>query len=496
MPAFLDAFLRDWFSVSPSLVIAPSVQHTVLLGIILLVFYSLTARSQLRKILLLLFSFYFYYRLAGSAVLLLLLIGSVDFYSAKRMGSYKERNRLRWYLLPLTVSIGSLVFYKYFNQLLSIYVSVFQVSEPGASFAILAPIGISYYVFKSIGYTSDVYRGVIEQPEQDYISYLLYLSFFPTIVAGPITRSREFLPQLQAPFSLTNQKIVTGFWLILIGIIKKIVLADFLAVSFLDKVYDSPQYFSSTESLITLLATPLYVYYDFSGYTDIALGIALLFGYELKGNFDAPFHSLSLTEFWRKWHITLLDWLNEYIYTPVSFSLRTMGLAGTAIAVVLTFVVSGVWHGATAVFIIWGLLHALWLLLEMLTKPLREPAGSRDRILFRQRMWGVCTLVFVAATFVLFNSSSLDNALVLFSKMLQGLQISTFSKWYSAYTGTCWILTVAVVLQIIPRSFKVSLREKFTGLPWYSQAAFLAVVFYFVYQFHAADAKSFIYLEF
>ncbi|MBI2418506.1 MAG: MBOAT family protein [Ignavibacteriales bacterium] len=492
MPAFFDGFYNAWLSKSPNLLMAPSVQFVLLVTGVYLLYVLFYKSSTVKRNLLLVFSLYFYYRLAGTGILALLVIAIVDYLSAQKIhASPTIAGRRFWYVLSITVCLSLLFISKYLPAIpgADMFLTV------GRAYGWVSIIGISYYVFKSIGYVTDLYRGVIEKPEENFPVYLLYLSFFPSIVAGPIARAREFLPQLHEPESFTQAKASEGFWLIASGIFKKVVIADFIAVNFLDKVFESPQYFSGTEGLITLFIVPMQVFYDFSGYTDIALGVALLFGFTLKNNFNQPFRSLSVTDFWRRWHITLLDWLYDNVYNPLTFSLRSLRTAGIIIGIIVTFFLSGLWHGASVVFIVWGLLHACWLILEVLTKRLRGPVAP-GKTSFGQKLWAALSFLFIAATFVLFKSTTLDIALQIGSKILQGFSLNTFQKWMTEYAAVGIVIVLGYVLHFLPNAWYGKAKNYFAGRSWYMQATILAVLFYIIYQFGAVSAKPFIYLEF
>jgi D-alanyl-lipoteichoic acid acyltransferase DltB (MBOAT superfamily) len=247
---------------------------------------------------------------------------------------------------------------------------------------------------------------------------------------------------------------------------------------------------------MALIAAPLQVYSDFSGYTDMALGFALLFGLEIKNNFNFPFRAKTVTDFWRRWHITLLDWFNEYIFSPVSLSLRGLGKPAVAIAILVTFLVSGFWHGAAWTFIVWGLLHGLMLILEYFTAAWREEGIKKKQHQGRRSFWAVVTFLFIAASFVLFKCNSLDNAWTVIEKIFSGFDEDIISDWVSVYYGVLIVMVAGYVMHYLPERISTKLQMKFRQLHWAIQAIIVACVIYFVYQVIATDTKPFIYLEF
>ena len=241
---------------------------------------------------------------------------------------------------------------------------------------IIQPIGISYFVFKSLGYVLDVKREMIEEPEKNYANYLLYVSFFPNILAGPISKARDLLPKFKEK-SVVDKKIINAaVFMIIIGLIKKIAIADYLAANMVGRVFESPQFFSGVDLFMACYGGLIQLFFDFSGYTDIVVGLALLMGFQIKGNFNQPFKAKNITDFWRRWHISLYEWLSEYIYQPLAFIWRKQKLLGTLMAVIITFLISGIWHGPNWVFIVWGSLHGLMICWDVLTSKYRSKLAT------------------------------------------------------------------------------------------------------------------------
>lgn len=375
-------------------------------------------RLHMRNVFLMAVSWFFYYKTSGIFLLILLFITLSDWLIAKQI--YKARKkayphplfyecpfrtfnraklftregkgeeakeergkrRAKWWLaLSIVIDLGLLCYFKYayfftnvVNDLLGTQFAVFDIfayigngfSESGRFMvdSIILPVGISFYIFQVISYTVDVYRGHV-QPVKNILDFGFYVSFFPQLVAGPIVRANEFIPQLYRPFRLSKRLAGLAVFWILNGLIKKIVLSDYLAVNLIDRVFENPLLFSGFENLFALFAYSLQVYADFSGYTDIAIGIAMLMGFYLPQNFDSPYKSRNPQEFWRRWHMSLSRWLKGYLYIPLGGNRTIMGkkvkdkITAGNFNSFITMLLGGLWHGASWNFVIWGGLNGI-----------------------------------------------------------------------------------------------------------------------------------------
>lgn len=386
-------------------------------------------KLHLRNIYLLFVSWFFYYKTSGLFLLILAFITLSDWLIARRIKSSisKQKSLIAkcWLCLSVAIDLGLLAYFKYayfftnmINDLFGTGFRVFDIfAYVGNGFAeagrfsvdtIILPVGISFYIFQVISYTADVFRGRI-QPVKNILDFGFYVSFFPQLVAGPIVRAEEFIPQLYKPFRLSRRAFgIAVFWIIN-GLAKKIIMSDYLAVNLIDRVFDNPLLFSGFENLFALFAYSLQVYADFSGYTDIAIGVAMLMGFYLPMNFNSPYKSQSPQEFWRRWHMSLGRWLKTYLYIPLGgnrsigfgtffwltvIGLVTMALTGSwwllavfavlGIVIVIvakvrpshkkllyanlnsfiTQVLGGLWHGASWNFIIWGGINGIGMIVE------------------------------------------------------------------------------------------------------------------------------------
>ena len=340
-------------------------------------------RLHLRNVFLMAVSWFFYYKTSGLFLLLLLFVTLSDWLIARRI--YKNLTAKRslkaklWLALSVIIDLGLLCYFKYayfftnvINNLLGTELAVFDLfayigngfSESGRFMvdSIILPVGISFYLFQVMSYTIDVYRGHVK-PVKNILDFGFYVSFFPQLVAGPIVRANEFIPQLYRPFRLSRRVFGLAVFWVLNGLIKKIVLSDYLAVNLIDRVFENPLLFSGFENLFALFAYSLQVYADFSGYTDIAIGIAMLMGFYLPQNFDSPYKSRNPQEFWRRWHMSLSRWLKSYLYIPLGGNRKILGKevkdktrAGNVNSFI-TMLLGGLWHGASWNFVIWGALN-------------------------------------------------------------------------------------------------------------------------------------------
>ncbi|MBN1672708.1 MAG: MBOAT family protein [Kiritimatiellae bacterium] len=374
--------------------------------------YLLLARTRLRTAWLLLGSYVFYAWWNPLFLLLVLYLTAVD-YGVGRGLRAARRKRL---LLVLSVvnSVLLLGFFKYagfvtesLNALLA--AGRLELKLPAPS--IWLPVGISFFTFRSISYVVDCYRGTI-QPERNVVRYAAFIAFFPEIVMGPIERAGNMLPQLRGPATITAEDVGDGLSLFVVGLFKKVALADFLAL-YVNKVYEFPEEFDGLTLLAATFAFCWQIYFDFSGYTDMARGIARMLGINAMLNFDNPYLATSLSDFWRRWHISLSTWFRDYVYIPLGGSRR--GEWRTYRNLIVVMLVSGLWHGAAWTFVMWGFVHALGLCLN---KVLDSNRFYRDKLpaVFK-RVW---VFAFVMLSWVYFRAAGFANANLILKKIVRG----------------------------------------------------------------------------
>lgn len=356
----------------------------------------------------------FYMAFVPAYILILLFTILVDYAAGMLIESSQGRRRKAWLLASLVANIGVLAIFKYYGFIaknLAWIGDAFNVGMAPPVLNILLPIGLSFHTFQALAYTIEVYRGRF--PAERHLGYFaLYILFFPQLVAGPIERPQNLLPQFRIEHHFDYARVVGGLQRIALGLFKKVVVADQLAVA-VDVVYADPTRFQGLPLLLAVVFFAFQLYYDFSGYSDIAIGSAQVMGFTLMRNFRAPFSSSTFSEFWRRWHVSLSTWFRDYLYRPLVEDRKV----GRSVALLLVFTVSGLWHGASWNFVAWGLLTGLMVLTGKLTRPARERAGFA-----RNRQFGMCvTFLLFAGSLILFRSHDLIDARHVATHMHVGL---------------------------------------------------------------------------
>ena len=388
-----------------------------------LIFYPIVAAlyfilpKKMKWPLLLIASYYFYAFYQAELLFLIILTTVVSFFMSHLIERTEKSSHKRLYLaLTLSVCLGVLFFYKYFNFLsssVSGIIGLFGKQTPTLVLDLVLPVGISFYTFQTLSYVIDVYRGDIKT-EKNIFFYALFVSFFPQLVAGPIERPGNLIPQLRDPHPPTRDNFIRGSKQMLLGFFKKICVADLLS-SYVSAVYNSSENATSLAVVIATVMFALQIYCDFSGYTDIATGCARIMGIRLMKNFDRPYSARSIKEFWARWHISLSGWFKDYLYIPLGGS--RCSAVRNAFNVFLVFLVSGLWHGASWTFVIWGALHGLYRIVGSLTEKGRVSILHRLGIDPFSRLIGtakrVITFVLVCFAWIFFRANSISDALVL-----------------------------------------------------------------------------------
>ncbi|MDO4755967.1 MAG: MBOAT family O-acyltransferase, partial [Parabacteroides sp.] len=317
----------------------------------LILYLALRKHLLARLIYVSLFSLYFYYKSSGWFFLLLLFVATSDFCIGLCLKQTAAQwKRKAWVVLSLGIDLGLLCYFKYFNFLREIYHSFLNGTDTYEPLDIFLPVGISFFTFQSISYVIDIYRGKIDAINR-WIDYVFYVSFFPQLVAGPIVRARDFLPQIYKNPTVSHAQFGEGLFLVLCGLFKKAVISDYISLNFVDRIFDAPLLYTGVENLLGVYGYALQIYCDFSGYSDMAIGIALLLGFRFNINFDSPYQSATITEFWRRWHISLSSWLKDYLY--ISLGGNRNGKLRTYFNLFITMLLGGLWHGASVSFILW-----------------------------------------------------------------------------------------------------------------------------------------------
>ncbi len=390
-----------------------SLDFAIFLPVVFCLYWLIPGKwLQIRNVLLLVASYFFYGWWDPRFLILIAFSSLVDFWASYRMGSTTNpATRKALLVVSIVVNLGMLLFFKYYNffaQNLADAFTLFGKNLNVRSLHIILPVGISFYTFQTMSYSIDVYRNKLK-PGKDALAFFTYVSFFPQLVAGPIERATHLLPQFSQAKSFQSESIRVGIKYIIWGLFKKMVIADNCAVY----VNDAFAHYSSLNASTLVIASVLFsfqVYGDFSGYSDIAIGSARLFGFHLQQNFALPFFAADIADFWRRWHISLTTWVNEYIYTPLVIRMRYWNRSGVVLSVVITFFILGLWHGANWNFILFGLMHGVAISAELLTRKYRKNLISKLPAWFSYTLGMGFTFAFFSFSLIFFRSASTAQA--------------------------------------------------------------------------------------
>jgi D-alanyl-lipoteichoic acid acyltransferase DltB (MBOAT superfamily) len=376
------------------------------------------------------------------------------------------------------------MYFKY----LDFFLRSLGLGEQGLQTAsIVLPIGISFYTFQSISYLVDIHRKVIKVPS--LLDYLLYMSFFPHLVAGPIVRAKDFLPQLKKKIQVTREMVDEGFYLITKGFIKKAIIADFIA-QYVDIIYASPTGASGVEAIFAVLGYALQIFCDFSGYTDMAIGIALLMGYRLCLNFDSPYKSLNITQFWRKWHISLSSWLRDFIYIPLGGNKK--GFALQLVFLLVTMIIGGFWHGADWKFVWWGIGHGLLLVFHKLLSRRVKISGSK---VWDSLSW-MLTFSAVVILWIPFRAVSLSDSLILFKALFQAIDLETLFIFCQQNSLYVFLLGIGFSMTLLNDRIKERFKNRYFKASIIIKLVLLAVLIQVMYEIQSSEVQPFIYFQF
>jgi len=443
---------------------------------------------------------------AGGVLPLSVLLGvaATNFTASRLMAGLDGRRRKLVLVGALSVDLGLLGLFKYWNLVVDSYPEWLlpgSVPLQRLHLGVIAPIGISFFVIQAVGYVIDVYRKDC-LPAAGFVDFLLFISFFPVIAAGPILRGRQLLPQLRGPIEAGVDRGGRALFLILLGLIKKIAIADYLSINLVDRVFDFPGRFSSLEVLVAVYAYALQIYLDFSGYSDIAIGSALLLGFELPENFNAPYRARNVAEFWRRWHITFSTWLRDYVFFAIAGGrARNRWMLYTGL--IVTMVLGGIWHGAGGTFLAWGLLHGVGLAVYHCYADLRRAhlrgrttnEGDKSQSLmlwrFKSTLAVFLTFHFVCLTWIFFRADSIAQATELL-RQIGKLSLST-ANLTSAVAG---LVAIGFLAHWAPRRVVETASRGFANLPAPAQAAVLFGIGMGLYYVANTDVAPFIYSRF
>jgi D-alanyl-lipoteichoic acid acyltransferase DltB (MBOAT superfamily) len=422
--------------------------------------------------------------------LAIILVGStIDYFVGRALGRVKGRaGRNALLLTSIVYYLGVLALFKYWNFAADSFAALFAslgVHVQVTHLRLVLPFGISFFTFETMSYTIDVWRGELP-PARRYLDYLLFVCFFPHLVAGPIVRPHYMLPQLAADPRADAAMQARGLFRIATGLAKKIAIGDWLAQSIVNRVFATPERFTALEVVLAVYAYAVQIYVDFSGYSDVAIGSAALFGYELPENFDAPYVSRNLQEFWHRWHISLSSWLRDYLYKPLGGS-RGSSLA-TYRNLMITMVLGGLWHGASWNFVVWGTLHGGAL---AVTRMWQRWRGKRPGTAVGSVLATLATFHFVCLAWIFFRAPSFAHATLTLEQLGRG-------AWTLEHITpkVVPVIALAMLLHFVPKDWDARAREAFVRTPAVVQGLVLAAAALAVHLAASAKPEPFVYGQF
>ncbi len=469
-----------------------SLDYILFLVVAIIVFWSLSRHNFLRLLALLLMSCRFYMVWNPWYIFLVFASAGIDYTVGRLIPVVQSRARKKALLLVSIVSnLSVLGIFKYYNFFLSAVeggLKIFGIEIPSLYLNLMLPVGISFYTFQSMCYTIDVYQQKIE-PVKSILHFAAFTVFFPSLVAGPITKAQQLIPQLQATPRLTSEMVSRGTFLIMKGLVKKLLFADFLAINLVDRTFDNPQAFTSVEMLMGLYGYTLQIYCDFSGYTDVARGSAMLLGIELPENFNRPYMATSPAQFWRRWHMTLSSWLRNYVYFPLGGSRGST--ARTYWNLWITFFLIGFWHGAGWTFVIYGVIHGTAMAIH---RYFYKRAGRTKETV--DPMWLEIIKIFLTFHFVvlsriLFRSPSLEVA----GDVVRQLFAGSFST--AQISWKVWlVMGLGFAIHWSPQRWVTRLFDGYKSMPAWVQGLVIAGVGAMLFKLGSSQVVPYIYFQF
>lgn len=459
------------------------------LFLIFLPIYALLKSSRMKMVAYVVaFSLYFYYKSSGIFFLLIVATSIFDYILSRILVTRsKVWQRKLCVALSVAVSLSILGYFKYAN-----FFALNWANLVGSNFQpmdIILPVGISFYTFQSISYIVDVYRRRIE-PTDSWLEYIFFLSFFPQLVAGPIVRADHFLPQIKANHIATREEVWQGFWFILLGVVKKALLADYIA-QYNDIIFSTPETYTGFENLMAMLGYTMQIYCDFSGYSDMAIGIAMIMGYSLPKNFNFPYKSQNVSEFWHRWHISLSSWLRDYLYIPLGGNRR--GKLRTYINNFLTMLIGGLWHGASWKFVIWGGAHGAALALHKFSRPLLDKLPNN---LFIKGLSWLITTLFIVVTMALFRVNQVGDLWVMLQNIFTNFHLDYLPVFVNVRLAWCIFMGILIISHFMPEGWWDRMGTRFVRWPWIVKLIIFIAVVQLVLQFRSEDVPPFIYFQF
>ncbi len=464
--------------------------------VFLIGYQFLYKRKLLRVIYFILFSLYFFYKACGFYFGFVLLSAVVDFGLSNWLYASQEKWKKKTILIfSIVINLGLLFYFKYTNFFIEI-INDFNNGQVKPLNLIL-PIGISFYTFENLSYTIDVYRGKFK-PVKSFLDYCFFLTFFPKLVMGPIVRASDFIPQIRKDILINDGDISKGLYLILGGLFKKVVISDYIYVNYVQYIFTDPAHHSGIECLFGVYGYAMVIYCDFSGYSDMAIGLARWMGFTINLNFDSPYQSSSITEFWRRWHMSLSSWLKDYLY--ISLGGNRVGKLRQYINLLVTMLLGGLWHGASFNFIVWGGMHGIALALDKAIKslfPKKENQISNPFKIKLTKIAGVIlTFHFVCFCWIFFKASSFSDAGIIISQIFTNFNGAAFLPMMSAYGTVFGVMLLGYVIHFIPNSYQSFSERILSKINLGGRVLILLILIWIVIQVKQADQVMPIYLQF
>ncbi|MFY0644476.1 MAG: MBOAT family protein [Bacteroidia bacterium] len=461
---------------------------------------------RLRNFYLLLFSLFFYYKSGGLYFSLLIFSTLVDYGTGFGIYRAKKKAFKKFFLvLSLLSNLGLLAFFKYsyyfvdlVNQLFATdfkavnFLAVLSNDFFGSQFDIfdiILPVGISFYTFQTLSYSIDIYRNKIK-PCDNIFDFAFFVSFFPQLVAGPIVRAADFLPQIKKPYNVSQKEMGIGVFLIITGLFKKVFISDYISINFVDRVFDNPELYSGFMNLMGAYGYSIQIYCDFSGYSDMAIGLAALMGFKLPINFNSPYKAQNITDFWRRWHISLSTWLRDYLYISMGGNRR--GKIRMYFNLMMTMLLGGLWHGAATKFIIWGGLHGVALAFHKLwMKYVKISWGGFGKVLA-----GLLTFHFVVFCWLYFRAADVPTVKLMLQSIAYDFNWAGIPDRFGGYWKVFAVIAFGFVIHLIPSKWKDELKWWFAATPLYVKVIAFVLVIFVTYQATSAEIQPFIYFQF
>ena len=467
-----------------------SISFFIFLPIVLLLFWLMP--NKYRYIVLVLGSYFFYSFLNYWLILLILFTTLISYLGARGIKRYQKHKKL-FLTLTITSCLGSLFVFKYLDFTIGLFGQFFSLVGLNLSIQplnIILPVGISFYTFQTLGYVIDVYKGKMEA-EKHIGYYALFVSFFPQLVAGPIEKASKLIPELKKEHTFSIDNITNGLRYVTSGFIKKILIADFLVI-YVNGVYADLSVYSGLEILIATFLFGIVIYCDFSGYSEIAIGISKWLDVDLTKNFDRPYLSSSFKEFWNRWHITLNNFFTEYIYIPLGGSQK--GRFRKYLNIFIIFFISGLWHGASIHFVLWGIVCGLLLIIEDLLYPLIDKITWKNTV--KKIIGIVITYIFINICWIFFRAQSINDIGVIFTQIFTNFASGFDTTFFTIFNIVLLILSLVVLplLHYLPIINKED-KYAYTHIGLYVLLMFIVSMMY-IHNLNNGGESSFIYFQF